>query len=257
VMNPTIGRLPASIVATDPGHDLARLQIQIKGKSPSEFPIIKIADRAPNEGENVFLYGSALFRHWITIKGSMARSEPSYEYISTLNMYCRFSIIAAPSPKGTSGGCWVDSKGQVIGNQSGFINDNAKNPSGLAIVSPIDAVRAILKKSGDGKIGTIGCGLEEIFSQSSGFLKRLPEGAMGLFTVPIRKGSTASEAGLTKETLITHINGSPVTYRRDFMSIFRKVTPGGEVVLRVLTPENHTPRDLVVPTRIISRPAEN
>jgi serine protease Do/serine protease DegQ len=183
----------------------------------------------------------------------MARRDSCYEYLSPLGIYCRFSIIAAPSPKGTSGGCWVDSSGRVIGNQSGFINDDANNPSGLAIVAPVDAIRSILTKTGHGKAATIGTGLEEVFSQSVGFLKRLPEGARGLLTVPIRKGSTAGAAGLTRETLITHINGTPITYRREFMAIFRKIPPGDKIILRIVTPENHVPRDVEVPTSVVRR----
>lgn len=251
VLSPTIGRFPAKIIATDPAHDLARLQIQAPDK---KFPIIQIADQQPPEGSDVLLYGSALFRHWITIKGSMARRDKSYEYLSDLNLYCGFSIIAAPSPKGTSGGCWIDAKtGLVIGNQSGFINDKANNPSGLAILAPVDAIRAILSQLGDKEEATLGCGFEETFSQSPGFLKRIPNGASGVFTVPIRKGSSAEKAGLTSETLITHINGIPIVYRRELMEVLRKVKPGTAVDLRVLSPENHVPRDLKVTTEIVRR----
>jgi len=253
VTNPEIGRLPAVIVATDPQHDLARLQIQTPEARKLDFPILEIAKAAPVEGGDVFLYGSALFRHWVAVRGSMARREPSYEYISILGCYCRFSIIAAPSPQGTSGGCWLNSAGQVIGNQSGFINDNSSNPSGLAIVAPIDAIHAILTAEGDGKANTLGCGFEETFSQSPGFMARLPAGATGVITVPIRKGGAAEMAGLSSETLITHINGAAVSYRRELIDGLRAVKLGSPITLTCVTPQNHQPTNVRITPHMIQR----
>ena len=254
VINRELGRLPATIVASDPGHDLARLRILVPERQVGEFPYLEVAKSSPREGESVYFYGSALFRHWLAIRGSMSRAEPTYEYLDSIHCYGNFSFIAAPSPSGTSGGCWLDSDGNVIGNQTGFMNDNKGNPAGLALVAPTSAVRAIVTAEGDRTVASLGCGLEEVLTQSPGFVRRLPPGVQGAITVPIHKGRAAERAGLTKETLITRFEGKPITYRNELMDLVRSRKAGDQVRLTILSPDRPKPREITFTLGGIVRP---
>jgi len=236
VVSPTLGRHPAKVVATHPGHDLARLVIDFGEAIPEKLPFLELAKEIPAEGEAVLLFGSAVFRHGLTVRGSVARRELGYEYFDTLGCYGGFYFVAAPSPPGTSGGCWLDLQGRVVGNQSGFINSQPGVGAGIALVAPLAAITRILTENGDQSVATLGCGLEELWSQHPDFIRRLPEGTSGVVTVPVRKGGPVERAGLHSEHVIVSLFGKPALYRSELMKEIRSRKPGETVTLQVVAP---------------------
>ena len=164
----------------------------------------------------------------------------------------RRSVFGKPacdgrSPPGTSGGCWVDRRGRVIGVQSGYLNiDKTRTPSGIAFSAPPDAIRRLLDRRGAPPAATLGTRLDELWTQPEGFIARLPAGAEGVITVVPIKGGPVASAGLNKESLITAVDGRTVRYRDELLGIIRAKKPGDKVTLTVQDPNGKDPHEVKV-----------
>lgn len=242
VVSPVCGRLKAERVALDLGHDVALLRAPRRAEP---YPWLPIANSAPEPTSEVFLFGDPVFQHRLLLTGSVSVPEPTYAYNPSIGCYIRVFYVVGTSPEGTSGGCWVDRDGQVVGVQSGFLN-SPKAPAGIAMVAPPDAIRQLLATRTSREVATLGTRLDELWTQSVGFIARFPKGTQGVLTVVPVKDGPAAKAGLTKESLITAIEGKPVVYVDDVMAAVRSKKPGDLVMLRVLDPGDKPPRTVKV-----------
>lgn len=238
VVSPSCGRLRAERVALDLGHDLALLRAPRRAEP---YPWLPIAGRVPAPASQVFLFGDPVFRHRLLIAGAVALAEPTYSYNPGVGGYIRVYYVAGTSPEGTSGGCWVDPAGRVVGLQSGFLN-SPKAPAGIAMVAPPDAIGHLLATRASREAATLGTRLDELWTQPTGFIARFPKGTEGVLTVLPDKDGPVAKAGLTKESLITAIDGRPVAYLDDVMAAVRAKRPGDTVTLEVLDPGDKPPR---------------
>ena len=242
IASPHIGRIKARRVAMDLGHDLALLQAAPR---PKPYPVLPVASRQPGAGEKVFLFGTPEFRHRVLLTGFVARGETTYCYSTGTSCYVRAFFIAGTSPRGTSGGCWLNEAGEVVGVQGGYIN-SGKNPAGIAFASPRDAVWALLVGRTSTAVPTLGTRLDELWTQSPAFIRRFPAGTAGVLTVSPNKTGPVASAKLTKESLILAVDGAPVTYKDEVLDRVRAKKPGQSVTLRVLDPDKKSPRDVAV-----------
>ena len=243
ILSPVMGRLKARPVAVDLGNDLALLRVD-GGRKP--YPWLKIADRMPPPTAPVLLFSSPLWRHDLVLKGSVARLSPSYCWQPALRCYIRSFYIAGASPVGSSGGCWVDTRGRVVGVQSGYLNNEDKSPVGIAFASPPDAIRKLLATKRSREVATLGGAVEELWTQPPGFIARLPKGTQGIATAALHKDGPMGKAGLTKETIITAAEGKPVAYLDDLLSIVRSKKPGDQITLKVIEPIGKPQREVKV-----------
>jgi S1-C subfamily serine protease len=241
VVSPIIGRVGAQRVAIDLGHDIALLRIP---ERRTACPSLPIAERMPPAGSEVFLFGDPVFRHRLLLAGFVSVAGPTYCHSPGVDCYTRVYYVAGTSPEGTSGGCWVDRQGRVVGVQSGFLNTTAKQPASIACVAPPDAIRTLLATKSSPDVPTLGTRLDELWTQPAGFIARFPRGTTGIVTVLPDKNGPVAQAGLTKESVITAIDGKPVTYLDDLLSLVSAKRPGDEVTLEVLDPD-HKPRRAV------------
>ena len=138
--------------------------------------------------------------------------------------------------KGSSGGCWVDSRGRVVAVQGGYLNNTDKSPVGIAFVSPPDAIARLIAKKTAPAAATLGAACDELWTQSEGFIARLPKGTRGIVTPSLMKNGPLAKAGMTKETVILAIDGKPVQYLDQLLRIVRSKKPGDEVTLKVIEP---------------------
>jgi serine protease Do len=233
-----VGPLAADVVARDPGHDLALLQVK-GGRGP--YPILRVVATDPVPGDPVYFYGAALFNHAVMIRGAVARTSSAYHYFGDRRMPMRAYYVTAPSPPGTSGGPWLDARGFVAGSQSGFLTHKGAG-AGIAIVAPPDAIARLVRTRRSVATAGAGCGVEELWSQPKGFIRRFPRGVEGLVTVPLEKGGPAEKAGLTRESLILAVEGKPARYRGDFYRAIYGKKPGDLLLLRVMDPDRRKER---------------
>ena len=242
VVSPVAGRLEAQRVAMDFGHDIALLRVE-GGRAP--FPSLPVADHVPPPASEVFLFGDPVFRHRLLLTGFVSVARPTYDYNPGTACYCRCFYVAGTSPEGTSGGCWVDRRGRVVGVQVGFLN-GPKAPAVIAMVAPPDAVRRLLAARTSPAVATLGTRLDELWTQPKGFIARFPKGTQGVLTVVPAKDGPVARAGLTRETLITAIDGVPVVYVDDVMEAVRSRKPGDAVTLQVLDPGAEAARSVTI-----------
>jgi len=243
VVSPVAGRLKAERIATDLGHDVALLRVPERDEP---YPALPIAERMPPPGTEVFLFGDPVFQHRLLLTGSVSVAEPRYCHNPIVRGYTRVFCVAGASPNGTSGGCWVDRRGRVVGVQSGYLNIRAKVPAGIATVSTPDAIRELLATKRSPETPTLGTKLDELWTQPRGFIARFPRGTTGIVTVVPLKGGPVAKAGLNKESLITAIDGKPVAYVDELMAVVRSKKPGDEVALDVLDPGSKPKRSVKV-----------
>ncbi len=227
-------RLPARLIALDRGHDLALLQVVAKDR---EFAHMAIASEMPSPGARMYLYGSAYYRHAIMVSGFMARAEPTYEYLSKHSQYVRVYHVSAPSPPGTSGGCWINTAGEVVGVQSAFMNLKGSGGAGIASIGPVTAIARLVQDRETRRVATLGCGLEELWAQPAGYIKRYPKGISGLAPVLPRKNGPADQAGLKGEMVIRRIGDKPVNTRNELLDLIRTHKPGDSIFLTVDLPD--------------------
>lgn len=238
VVWPGHGRFPAERVALDSAHDLALLRVR---DLPGPTPFFQVADVPPAQGARVWFYGAAEFRHGLLIEGNVARAEPTYNYYANHHWVTRCYLVAAPSPPGASGGPWIDAQGRVVGNQSGYINSGSAS-SGIALAAPVAAIRRLVATRRADASPSLGCGVEELWTQAPGFIKRLPPGLEGLVTIPVDGKGPAARAGLNKENVISKADGHPLRYVSDILPALDAHRPGEEMELEVWTPEQPTSR---------------
>jgi len=243
IVSPVVGRMSASRIATDRGHDLALLRVAGKKR---KYPHLEIAPRIPDALSEVFLSSSPIWRHGLVLKGSVARETPSYCRQTTLKCYVRCIYIDGASPVGSSGGCWTDSRGRVVGVQSGYLNNTDKSPVGIAFAAPADAIARLLAERGDRGVATMGAAIEELWTQSQGFIARLPKGTQGIVTPRLDKDGPLEKAGMTHETLILEIDGKPVAYLDRLLKIVQSKKPGDQVTLKVIEPIGKPPREVKI-----------
>ena len=243
IVSPVVGRMSARRIATDRGHDLALLRVAGKDR---KYPSLEVAPRIPDALSEVTLFCSPIWRHGLVLKGSVAGARPSYCRQTALGCYIRCIYIDGASPVGSSGGCWTDSRGRIVGVQSGYLNHEDKSPVGIAFAAPADAIAKLLAGKGNPEVATMGAAMEELWTQSQGFIARLPKGTQGIVTPRLDKGGPLDKAGMTHETLILEIDGKQVVYLDKILEIVQSKKPGDRVTLKVIEPIGKPPREIEI-----------
>ena len=235
-------RLEAKLEAIDLGHDIALMRVKPRDGG---FPTLPIAEKMPAPTSAAYLFGAPQFRHALLVRGSIARAAPEYEYYGNTRVYVRIYHVSAPSPHGTSGGCWVDPQGRVIGNQSGLMLHNGAG-NGLAFVAPTDAIKRLVSTRKSAVTPTMDGAFEELWEQEVKNIRKFPKRAEGVIVAVAHKGGPLKAAGLNRETLITAIDGKPVRYRRDLLNAVRARAVGDTVKLTVLDAGKAEPREVAL-----------
>lgn len=231
VTSPVIGRTNVSVVAVDRGHDLALLQAPA-GKKP--YPFLRVADAIPEPATEIYLFGSPIFRHGFLLSGRVARSTIGYEYHAGMKCHAQVYYVSSPSPKGTSGGCWVDDRGRVVGDQSGMISSQG-NSVGIAFVAPPAAIRELVRTRRAPSTADMRIVVEELCEKPVEFIKKYPPRTEGVVVVRLFDDADRS-AGLTNDAVIVALDRQPIRLRDEFFNYVRSRKSGDEVVVRSLMP---------------------
>ena len=146
---PSGERVPARLVATDLGHDLALLQYDVDAVRGRVTPARLGADAQPAVGAWVLAFGSPLDSE---LAGSVSVGIVSANYRSAEAVNMRgitpaatfLQTDAAVNP-GSSGGPLVNLAGEVVGINTGILSKDGGS-QGVAFAVPAATVRAFLAR---------------------------------------------------------------------------------------------------------------
>jgi S1-C subfamily serine protease len=216
----------AKVVATDPGQDLALLDIDATGlpaatiAAPDDIrvgePVVAIGFALALDGGPSVTTGvvSALDRTLVTDSGALGGLVQTDAAISS----------------GNSGGPLVNADGQVVGINTAVATSNATRAvsnvgfsiSARTLLGRIDSLRAA--SDGDAlKEGFLGVSIED-----------RADGGSGARIVEVSENSPAADAGLRVVDVVVAVDGRPVTGQGGLIAEIRSGGPGSELVLTVL-----------------------
>jgi len=240
VLSPAAGRVEADVVAVDLGHDLVLLRAKPRQDG---YPVLPLAEKLPPPGEDVFLLGAPIYRHAVLLRGMVARDDTVFAFYT--GHYVEVLHVAATVQNGTSGGPWINRRGQVVGLQSGVISMNSI-PIGVAGMVPCTAVRTLLKNRRSAATPTIGAAVEELWQHGGNVLSRFPPRTEGLVFRTIKKDGPADRAGLKEWDAVIAADGEKVRLSGELLRIIRAKQPAEELKLTILGPDGTGTREVAV-----------
>jgi serine protease Do len=216
-------RLPAKIIGTDKGTDLA--VIKIDAKHP--LPYLEFGNSSEvTPGQWVIAVGNPFgLASTVTtgVVSALGRDIGDGEYD-------RFIQVDAPINEGNSGGPLFNQKGQVIGVNTAILSPTGGSV-GIGFSIPSDTVKYItaeLIKQGHVTRGFLGVSAQLItpeMAQAMGVAMHNGK-ADGALIAAVAPNSPASHAGIKPGDIITRVNGQPVTNPRDLAIDISETKPG-------------------------------
>ena len=245
IMTESAGRFNANLVAYDFGHDLALLELN----SRTTLPSIPVAGYTPSPTQPVFNFGPALRRRTLIISGDIAESRSSYTDFEPSRGYLEHIFIAAINPVLTSGGIWVNQKGEVVGVQSGRLKGDKGAPSsGLSMACPPVAIRNLLKFKRPASTPGIGGWVWEVWTIDHETLATIPGEIEGLVVRWIRENGAFAKAGIGANEVILACEGKKVTRRNQLLDVIRSKPVGSVFKVKVFSPRTKRARDVNLKT---------
>jgi S1-C subfamily serine protease len=240
VTSPAIGRMTAEVLAVDLGHDLALLKVAPRDTA---YPAFTLAEKSPRPGEEIFLFGTPIFRHMVMLRGTVARDDTTFEYYE--DRYNEVTHFSATAPVGTSGGPWLNSRGEVIGLNSAVMSQNGL-PVGVSFSIPLPAIRTLLANRRSASTPYLGAATDELWQLDIKTIGRFPPQTEGLSVVILQNDGPAARAGLKQGELIVAADGKKVRLTEDLLRIITKKNPGQTLELTVLSPDGAGERKATV-----------
>ncbi|MEZ5301861.1 MAG: PDZ domain-containing protein [Verrucomicrobiales bacterium] len=199
-------------------------------------PFVLVAAEIPPLAAPIYLRGTPIYRHDVLITGAVARRVPTHEWLPDQGRYVGCFFGSAMSPRGTSGGLWMDARGEAVGVQSGMMLDKGA-PQGIAFIAPPQALRRLLADRHDIPSPWSGMAVEELWEQGSEYRANFPGIQEALVAAQVVDNGPAQAAGVPKRALVLEANGRRLTYRDDFFAVIRSLAPGDKVTLKLRPPE--------------------
>ncbi|MEM7699066.1 MAG: S1C family serine protease [Verrucomicrobiota bacterium] len=221
-----------SLVAYDLGHDLALIDVD----NISRFGALSIAPEIPTETKPIFNFGPALRRRTLAVPGKVADSRISYTDFSSSGGYLANYFVGGINPTLTSGGIWVDEYGQIVGIQHGRLIGDKSPSSGISLVSPPTAIRALLKSKNSAQTPCLGGFVWEVWTADHDSLARLPRDLQGLIVKQVFADRALDRAGLKVEDVIVKCNGVAIKRRHHLLDLIRDKPLGTEFTLEFYRP---------------------
>ncbi len=250
VISAALGRYPAELLAFDKGHDIALLRVvrEPAGESKIEdkkFPVLGVAKRIPPLGSPVYNLSMALRNRGVLMHGMVAQEETVFNELADSNGYMEHYFVSAMTPSLTSGGVWINGRGEIVGVQSARLNDG-KLKSGVAMVAPPKAVAGLIKTRQSPATPGMGGWVWEVWTTDAEFLQRIPPDTEGLVITWLRDGGPLKRAGLERLDVILACDGKKVVRRPDLLRLVRKKKPGQKIRLTILKPDTEGTRKVAV-----------
>src|SRR3989338_5435066 len=234
----------ASIVGTDPDHDLAVLQINAVNLN---IPPVMIGNSSDlRVGQKVLAIGNPFGLDSTLTTGIISALGRTIQSMTNRYIHDVIQTDAAINP-GNSGGPLLDSFGRLIGINTAIISPSGTY-SGVGFAVPVDTVnRVVTKLINYGKVGRPGFGISLIPEH---IMSRL--GMEGVGILEVYRGSSAEEAGLMAVRrlpdgriemgdIIIECDGSQVKKSSDLIRILDRHEVGDEVDIVIFSKGMKTP----------------
>ena len=175
--------------------------------------------------------GAPVFRHNLLITGYVAKKKSSFEWYD--GAFAETFAIAGIGAGGTSGGPWLNARGEIIGVQVASMTLGEVH-QGIASAIPPTAIRSLIEKKTTVVTPTMHAAVEEIWGQSPEFLEKIKPNTKGLLLRQVAKGGVAAKVGLKDEEIILKVGGKRIFERIEpFMQMLRRKKPGDTLLLHV------------------------
>ena len=216
----------ATVLASDPGNDMALLKIEATNLKPATFAqpgTIRIGDQVIAIGYALALDGgpsvtsgiiSALKRTIITESGALNGLIQTDAAISS----------------GNSGGPLVNLRGEVVGINTAVarsdVNQAANNVGFSISVDEIGPVLEQLRSQASGvarQEGFLGVGLAARI-----------DGGQGAIITSVQPDSPASLAGIQQDDIVLSVDGEPIDGQAGLVAAIRDAAPGQTVEIEIL-----------------------
>jgi putative serine protease PepD len=216
----------ATVLASDPGNDMALLKITATNLKPATFAqagTIRIGDQVVAIGYALALDGgpsvttgiiSALKRTIITESGALNGLIQTDAAISS----------------GNSGGPLVNLRGEVVGINTAVarsdVNQAANNVGFSISVDEIGPVLEQLRSQASGNVrkeGFLGVGLAA-----------RTDGGQGAIITSVQPDSPASLAGIQQDDIVLSVDGEPIDGQAGLVAAIRDAAPGQTVEIEIL-----------------------
>jgi serine protease Do len=208
----------AKVIGTDPRTDIAL--IKVDGRS--DFPYVKLADKAPRIGDwvvavgNPFGLGGTVTAGIVSARGRDIGAGPYDDFIQ----------IDASVNRGNSGGPTFDMDGNVIGVNTAIFSPSGGSV-GIAFDIPAETVTSVvaqLKDKGVVTRGWIGVQIQPVTADIAESLGM--RGSEGALVAEPQAGGPAAKAGMQSGDVITAVNGHAVKHARDLARQIGAMAPG-------------------------------
>ena len=209
-------RLPAKLVGTDAGTDIALLKVQagsLVDLKIGDSDALRVGDFVIAIG-NPFGIGQTATSGIVSALGRSGLSVEGYEH---------FIQTDASINPGNSGGALINLKGELVGINSAIIGPSGGNV-GIGFAVPSVMARAVmdqLLRFGEVRRGRLGISMEDV------------TGGEGAKIAEVQANSPAAKAGIKVGDVVTGLNGRPVRGAAELRARLGVVPVGETVELRV------------------------
>ncbi len=180
----------ASLVATDPSHDVAVLQIGVATGRPEPLPVGTSHDL--QVGQKVFAIGNPFGLDWTLTTGIVSALDRELPEQNGRTISGLIQTDAAINP-GNSGGPLLDSAGRLIGMNTAIYSPSGSS-AGIGFAVPVDAINRVvpqLIRSGRYAPPELGVATDP---RADALARR--QGIPGVLILRVAPGSGAERAGL-------------------------------------------------------------
>ncbi len=219
--------LPAKMLGSDQGTDIALLQIDARELRALEFADsndAEVGDFVVAIG-NPFGLGQTVTAGIVSALGRAGLDSDKYE---------DFIQTDAAINRGNSGGALVDLEGRLIGINTAIISSNGGGSDGIGFAVPANMVAAVvahLEQDGEVRRGMLGVQISDNNPQIAEALGL--SASAGALVASVLPDSAAEAAGLQVYDVITGIDGEAVSGGRDLRNLVALVRQGQSVELAI------------------------